>query len=56
MTADDTHRQDSRGVDPNRAHLFVKNDHDRRCYRCYDRYDASIHDGPWRRGDHRWDR
>lgn len=55
--ADAEHRYDSRMVDPNRAHLFVQNDHDRRCYRCGDRYGASIHDGPWRRSnDGRWNR
>ena len=54
LTRADTHRHDSRMVDPNRAHLFVENDRDRRCYRCGDRKNASIHDGPWLRGDPRW--
>ena len=57
MNPADEHRRDSRMVDPNRAHLFVHNDATRRCYRCDDRYGASIHDGPWRRGIRGgWDR
>ena len=45
----DREREDSRYVDPNRAHVFVPNDRDRRCYRCGERATASIHQGPWNR-------
>lgn len=53
---DDIARKDSRMVDPNRRHLFVVNDAIVNCYRCEQPKSADIHDGPWLRGDTRWDR
>lgn len=53
---DEIARQDARYVDPNRRHLFVESDAITACHRCEQPRGADIHDGPWLRGDHRWDR